>query len=408
MIKRIYNILKRHHWGIGGLLALCFFTKSWGFLPAVPNYVIWALLVYIIFQGLKTQGATVKIALAFLMFCPIGIIMSHPDPMFKSWLRYGNFALLFIAIAPVFFNKRLHAIRKQALDTVCVLSIFTAIGSFICFFLGVNYMRMMGSETLMYTNAGRFGGLTVHSMTLGPLSAIAVVSLYYVFMQKKSKIALLLALVSMGSVFFSASRSALLAALVGIAFCTLYGSENRRKSIRTLIGVTVVAAVTYPLWNKATYLMEQKQVNNIEAGSMTDSRNLKFKYRLDEFKSSPIWGIGFCAIDPHCGDDYEAKSGTIEPGSSWLGVLSMTGLVGFVLFCGIIHKAFYCVKKQRFKQRALLLGLLLVFLVHFLAEGYVLSAGNELCFISWLVIACCLEKYTPNNHDVFILDEFYV
>lgn len=405
MIKRIYNLIKQYCWGVGGLLTLCYFTESWGFVPMLPSAVMWVLLLIIIVRH-NTHSKVHVPALLFLLACTLSIIVGHPDPCFRSWLRLGNFALLFFAVSPLFTSEKTRKIRKQMISTLCVLSVLTAVGSFFCFFLGINYMTMFGAQDLMHSNAGLFGGLCIHSMTLGPHAAIASVVLYYMYMRYKNKWYLLLMAMSLGAVLFSASRSSLLAGVSGIVITTFYFSNYRSRAVKTMVGLVLVGAVTFPVWEGATDLMMQKQYENIEMGSATKSRDAKYEYRIAEFKKSPICGIGFCAIDPLGGDEYHESTGTIEPGTSWGAILSMTGLLGFVFFCMMMWHSYANMRAINIPQRGLLLGLLFLFFVHFIAEGYILSAGGEFCFISWMVIAACCENYKREKTDlIFIADE---
>lgn len=396
MIKKLGYIIKKYCWGIGGLLMLCYFTHSWGFCLDVPNPLIWALLAYIIVRSIGGRKPYM-LGVFFLLMCPLGILFFNPDSCFKSWLRYCNFVLLFLAIGPVFFSRFANIVRKEALNTLVLLSLLTGVISFFCFFLGINYMTMFGAKDMFRESAGSFGGLCVHSMTLGPIAAIGCTSLFYGYMRKHKYIYLYLLVCCLGAVFFAASRAALLAAVAGIAGVAYYVSEKRTKIVKHVMGLCVLAAVTYPVWNQATYLMRAKQEANIDYGGITSSRDLKYIARIYEFSESPLFGVGFCAIDPATGDEYLASTGTIEPGTSWLQVPSMTGLAGTIPFVLILLASWKNTSRKKFyPQRGLLLGLLLTFFLHFFAEGYLFSAGGEMCAFAWLVIASCCMPWIIN------------
>lgn len=408
MIKRLYSLIKKYCWGLGGLLTLCFFTQAWGFVPSVPTYVIWALLVYAISRNFNT-GKYNKIAIWFLAMCPLGILAFNPDPCFKSWMRYGNFLMMFFAVGPLFNGEHANRLRLQALSTLLFLCIFTGVVSFFCFFLGINYMIMFGAGDLFRESAGLFGGLCVHSMTLGPIAALGCVALFYCYMRNQKKTYLWLLACCFGAVLFSASRSSLLAALAGVMGCAYFVSEKRSRIVNRIISLCLLAAVTYPIWNQATYLMRSKQANNTEAGSLTSSRDDKFSYRMQEFKENPLFGVGFCAIDPNTGDVYSVSTGQIEPGTAWLQVPSMTGLAGTIPFVLLLVFAWRNSRRQlHYAQRGLLMGLLSAFFLHFFTEGYLFSAGGEVCMFAWLVIACCSmpwQQYVNKDGNMVVLDE---
>lgn len=211
-----------------------------------------------------------------------------------------------------------------------------------------------------------------------------------------------------GTVLFAASRSALMAAFAGIIVTSWYFSRRRSVVMKRIVMMAFFAIVTFPLWEGATALVMSKQRANEERGSMTSSRDSKYKYRMEEFKESPLLGVGFCAIDPKIGDEYSALTGTIEPGTAWLQVPSMTGLVGTIPFIILLIGVWKNTSKRvSYTQRGLILGLMAVFFMHFFAEGYLFSAGNELCFMAWLVIASCgmpwYKNMSPEDKQ-FIID----
>jgi O-antigen ligase len=116
--------------------------------------------------------------------------------------------------------------------------------------------------------------------------------------------------------------------------------------------------------------------------------------RIQEFESSPLIGVGFASVDPEISTRFDEEEGRVEPGSSWLAVLSMTGLLGFIpivimiLKCGI----FMFKDKNQPLLSAFLGGMLFLFVVHMFAEGYVLSAGSGLFFYFWLTVGM-IEAY---------------
>lgn len=396
MINNTLRLFMRYCWGIGGFLTFSFFTHAWGFCPDVPGIVIWIMMLYCIIKGC-VKGNVNFIALLFLCMLPWGIVYFNPDLCFKSWLRYANFVLLFISIGPIFNNSRMIKFRLQAINMMLVLSIFTGVVSFFCFFLGINFMNLAEAQDLYRAQGGYFGGLCVHSMTLGPIAAIGVVGSFYLYMKHKKKIVLGMFVCCLGAVLFAASRSALLASVAGIIAVTWCYSIHRTIMVKRILLLAILALISFPIWKGSTNLIASKQLANEAMGSATSSRDAKYDYRIEEFKESPLFGVGFCAIDPKTGDEYHANTGTIEPGTAWMQVPSMTGLAGTIPFVFLLLGIWKKTYRQIFyTQRGLFLGLLVAFFFHFFAEGYLFSAGNELCFMSWLVIAVCGMPWYKN------------
>jgi O-antigen ligase len=171
-------------------------------------------------------------------------------------------------------------------------------------------------------------------------------------------------------------------------------SDSNKVFLKKLLPLVLVLLVTFPLWKGALSGLQEKQQKNVEMmGGTSGSRDEKWSNRLEEFNQSPIWGMGFSACDPQNDEDYMRSTGTIEPGSSWLAVLSMTGLIGFIPFVIMACKAGCKVWKYRkVNQRApLYIGLIAFLFTHMLVEGYILAGGSVFCFVSWLIIASCYD-----------------
>ena len=123
---------------------------------------------------------------------------------------------------------------------------------------------------------------------------------------------------------------------------------------------------------------------------MFASREERWSHRINEFTNSPFVGIGFAAISPEYTDEYNIELGIVEPGSSWLTVLSMIGIMGALPIILIIIntwnglKAIYNNNTEDYS--ILLSGLLSLFYVHLIAEGYIFAGGSFLCFLFWLTL----------------------
>lgn len=104
-----------------------------------------------------------------------------------------------------------------------------------------------------------------------------------------------------------------------------------------------------------------------------------------------------------------ASTGIIEPGSSWLAILSMTGIAGFAFFMTLLFSTvskLYALFKEDNDDWALLhLGILAVFAIHFIAEGYVFSGGGALCFLFWFFFGCAYSYARDNIPYSFSSEE---
>lgn len=112
--------------------------------------------------------------------------------------------------------------------------VFIGAGSFIGYFLGINYMRYNTSE--MINVAGLFGGLVWQSITLGLLAGLGLVYLTVLHLEnrdsgrKETKLRLGLMVACLGSILLSASRSALVATLMGVGYVFFMYFRHAPKS----------------------------------------------------------------------------------------------------------------------------------------------------------------------------------
>lgn len=277
-------------------------------------------------------------------------------------------------------------------------------------------------------------GATTQSMTMGPIAGITLIYAIYGFLQNLKKkgafkyVYLILAAIAFIMVLLARSRTALVASVIGVFSIIIFLSGFRKGALnKALPGIIVIFICSIPLWNKYSGSIVEKNEVAIDNGSMTSSRDALWDYRIEEFKSKPIFGIGFSyiakepnyknipsprfahvnALNKHERSFFSAQS--IEPGSSWLAVLSMTGIFGFVTFFIIYFSALKTVKILASINKpnpiySLYAGILIFFGLHMIAEGYVLSAGNIMCYIFWLLLGTIygqyyLDKKNLNNFE---------
>ena len=134
------------------------------------------------------------------------------------------------------------------------------------------------------------------------------------------------------------------------------------------------------------------------------SRRDLWSDRSQEIQKFRVFGTGFGCVDESSTHSYKAttskfnysidpQDGIIEPGSSWMYVLSATGIPGFIIFTLLLAFVFL----GTLRGKGLLAGLLCFFAIHMMAEGYVLSSGSVMTYIFWLTMACAFP-YT-NKRD---------
>lgn len=382
------------------LMAGALLCQTAGFLFWLPDrqvfYYVAAVLslMYVISGGLHLD----RRYFIFLLILGLNAYLLPIDPVFNARIRFSFFAMIMLVCSPLISNGRAIVFRQHVFKYLLIGMIPLVLGSFICFFADINLMPYNRRELQIElfadyeTKGGRFSGLFAHSMTLGPIAALVALLFYVRYQQEDRHLWLMSFLVAAVATVMSASRAAILGLVLSITGVVLF-SRNASKHNKRLIVIACVGALALaPIADRVTAGVINKQKGRIEENDGDlNSRSGKFDARLNEFASSPIWGIGFASVDGMY-DVYNPINGQIEPGTSHLAVLSMTGLMGFVAYCGVLLHAYRCVRRQN-SQRALFLeACFLAFFVHMWFEGYVFGAGGILCFLFWLVISQCIDS----------------
>lgn len=379
------------------------FSTMTGFwhLPDVMYYL--AIGLFGVYSFLRSKSLKISgiLVLAILFVCLLSLLVNNPPAFFRAYDRLGVYSLIVILVGPVLYSAYYALNKKNLLRALMLFYTILAFGSFIGYFLGINYFTRLGE--LYEIGMGTFSGLTSHSMALGPVAAMASVYLFVKLFvcEKKHRVAnVVLLLGCIGSTLLSASRAAvggLLVALL-IVLWRIYRGKIKRF-FRVVLVLVIIVTATFPIWGGFAGFLQEKQKANIEQGGTFYSRESKTDARIREFKESPIIGIGYCTIDPSL-DYVNIKNGQIEPGSSWLAIASMTGLLGLLLFIILFYKAFKAsVSIPEDNLSAFFTGTLAFFLVHMVVEGYIYAPKSFLSMTLWLLMGAIfgMSKYYKNS-----------
>lgn len=378
------------------IIAVIITSKSLGLRLFNPDISYYCTLILITVAVIKHGVQLDTICTVFLIYITINILITDPPSIFMPWLRFALFTIIFVAASPMIKSNYGKRLRLQLFRGIIVCCIIIAVISFFCYFVGINMMRSQwdGSALNAYKsfNSGTFGGITTQSMLLAPISGIAVIACTYFALNRNKKF-WILAIMCAGSLLFAASRSSLLATIAGEIVLFYFSSRHFGKTAKRIMQGALILAVTYPAWGGALAGLESKNKGDLSAGINLDSRGEKWEIRIDEWKDSPVVGIGFCSVSNR---DAVAIGGKIEPGSSWLAILSMTGTIGFILFIIIFIRAARNSLSPRRPSGAMLGAILIMLGVHMMAEGHIFSGGSFLCFVVWLSIGCATD-YVPSK-----------
>lgn len=355
------------------------------FFPQPVYYGVCGLCVlYIFLQG----GITANGSFMALYFAMGASALFCEWAVFKSVPRFGLFVMVTIVVSPFIVSESALRLRMLIFRNIMIMVTVAVIGSFFAFFLGINYMKAH-ADSLKET--GIFGGLFVHSMILGPAAMMAALVFFNAYQTKRDTLSIIFFFLSAAASALSASRGAVMSLAIPVAY-SLFMMRNTDGTKKRIIWLLILVSIaSIPISDTFTTGLRNKQKGNEEKGGTFSSRQSKWDYRIAEFKSSPMWGVGFSAIDPEGGDEYHHVKGTVEPGTSHLAVLSMTGLLGFVPYLYILIIAFFAVKGDKDSPSRFVRCLFIAFMVHGMVEGYALAGGSFMCLCYWMAIGQCVD-----------------
>lgn len=358
-------------------------------LPQTAYYGIIATVLLLILlggRGTKFSGITAWLLLAALL----SISLNDVPSLFKSEQRLTAFFIVVLCVGPFFFNAFSNTVRNYIFSFLNNLILLFTVFSFIFYILKLPISKFY---------ADLWQGLFNHSLMMGALAGISVLLSTYLLFESKNRrpflfreksIVLISIAISFFSLVLSASRVAIVATLLGFLFFFYRLYKNQlTKIVKYIMLSLAIIFGTFPVWSTYTQTLQKKVLTSEEKGDLVSSRRLYWNARIEEFISSPIVGIGFASVDVNSGrNDFNKETGVVEPGSSWLSILSMIGIVGFLPVLIIFVSAFKILRAQpeHFLINTLHLSILVFFIVHMIAEGYFLASGSFLFFYVWLLL----------------------
>jgi O-Antigen ligase len=321
---------------------------------------------------------------ACILVVATGVSLIHCERFSFALPRWLGWVVLLFALGPLnstavarYLRSRLSSFLNNAFIAIVFLS--------------------LGWWAAGLSNLGRgdFTGVMGHSMVLGPIAAyVGILAIVRLFSRGS-----LLWIVPYGSswlvAMLASSRSALAAGVIGTLVVV---AVNFKRNLVLALGLAAVAAVVVLMPDESLGFAAQFLPSSLTEGlankSWNNSREAHWNARWEEFLSSPVTGIGFAtAWEDSAGVD---ESGTVEPGSSYIAVMSMTGCAG-VAAClvFIVSFAWRVLRRWRLlrnRERLQICGLAAFWCVHLGAEGYVYAVGSLLGAAFWLWCGCLNDE----------------
>ncbi|WP_455621148.1 O-antigen ligase family protein [Parabacteroides sp.] len=382
----------------GILIGFLLVENNIALLPNVGSLYYAIMLAALLYMLLKEQiSFGVLTMLGLYATCLLSIWINNVPVFFQPYPRFLTFLMITLLVSPAICNNALTRFRSQVFVTIMWLLRYVIIASFF-------YGLMGGGYKFVY-----FQGVTNHSMMLGPFAALCTLFSVYRLLsisqdEQNKRVRIfhaLLLLLSLYCLLQAASRTAFFGTLVSVAvFLTVYYRNELGRYLKVIIAVCAVSVFTFPVWNRYMDKLEMKNQGGTELN--INSREEHWKQRWNEFQSNPFWGIGFASVnmDTAEGSNF-SQEGKVETGSSWLSILSMTGLFGFAAFFSL----FLITLKRAWQMwydtpllSSFLIAVLCFWTLHMMAEGYVYAGGNSLAFCVWLTLGVIYG--VTNNRDL--------
>lgn len=212
----------------------------------------------------------------------------------------------------------------------------------------------------MYESSGiaypEFIGVFKHSLFLGQFACYG----YVLFIGLKPKYDYLIFGIFFTCAVLSASKFAIAFMLI------VFILRHKWFAIAVLISLVLFL----PTLMQVDILAVKKLLYIMDKGNLLYTRQELWTDRIDEWQANPIFGIGpFRTITHSLSDNI---LGTVEPGSTYLAILSMFGFVGFVPWLSVVLKKITLTR--------------LFFYSLCLIEGIGLSSGHPLCLLFYLAV----------------------
>ena len=362
---------------IGVLLVLVYFFKA-TVLPwflHVPTTVL--LLANVLALALGTGVALVGGGRCrwswILVLFAFAVGITSAEQTNPTALRWLGLAMLILAVGPLILNPAAIDLRAAAWKlTENGLPTLTAM-------FALWYLLQLPSY-----GAGFFTSFMAHCMLLGPIAGLGVGVAAARALHIRSWRWGLLAVAGVIPVLASGSRVATFATVAGVCFLLI-----RRKPVLGIVALilSLTVTITFVRGGRDVDKSTETLTGALAYKGNVNSRAELWESRLEEFRGNPLFGVGI-GMGSGSGATVEANGSIrIEPGSCYLAILAMTGGLGSVAFLsalGLVLFAF-ATSRQKFGLEKDILSIVGIYLgVHGIAEGWILSFGNPLCFLFWL------------------------
>lgn len=335
----------------------------------------------------------------YLCVCALSVAVCRPDRSFMAVPKLALFVLMLAAIGPLVVSAGLCEMRQRlrrlllwGLRVIVLLSFIVYVTAAIVDVHSRLY------DFIPYADRA---GITNERIMLSAISAlVAVDALWKATLAGGTGRRRRMWLIALAAAaFLTLMQAASRMALIGCVAAMLYVAVAHRRYIlahRKALFIAVAGA-TFILILGATFFSQailQKLSWDFEAGSLFRSRSELWSDRWGEFLDNPVLGLGFHAFDrctlPTADPNWTpAGGGPLEPGSSWLTLLSQTGLIGFGAFA--LWLGSWLLRQIR-QRHGYTIAMAIMLLITGISEGWLTYTGGLVFLCFWLNAAAPAEN----------------
>ena len=346
-------------WGVYGLLVL-------------------AIAIIIAFTPRKTLHAA---GLVFVIAASLGCFFS-PYPSTALLKGMGLFMLI-IVLGPVLTSKNIAELRGTAWSVCRLMILCTGVISTFWYLL-----------RLPVIGRGAFTGVYSHCMVVGPIAGMACLIAFLLAVERKSIPWAIISLFCIPPVLAAGSRIACFALVTGGLVAMMFLCYQYRFLFAAAV-LPIILLVIFGAGSDVNISEDSalgQMTETLRSKGSKNTREEAWNARIEEFNEYPIFGMGIGVgyTKTEASKDTKNELINVEPGSSFLAIMSMTGSAGamaFMLLSLSLTRRFW--KKTSTIPpiiKAEVISLLAFLLMHAAAEGWMLGVGSLLCMLFWLAL----------------------
>jgi hypothetical protein len=350
--------------------------------PQLINFSGFAVLIFAFFHLFSKSSGHFNVFAMLLLFS-LAVTSLFSVILETAVIRTILWGLVFIVTGPFFTSLKATTFRnylwKHSQNLV----------------IGITLLSFIWNSLHLHQYGKGAAGVTLHCMLLGALAGLATVFSFNKTLSR-FRFNLFVFVTSALTCLMSGSRAAVLAAGVGCVVVLVMKCRGLMFRSIAFVGVIMVAFV---IWSASGLGDSDNDTINASSGAFspytiellhkgkTNTRQQLWANRIEEFMEYPVSGVGI-GVDTFKLRENAFAGNVIEPGSSYLAVLSMTGVsgaMGLLLLLGNlisrVLKRSHLIPKTDLVQTA---SVGAFWAVHAVAEGWIFAGGSLLCLLFWI------------------------